>query len=157
MAKRFIILDGSSLFFRAFYAIRSLTDAKGRPTNAVFGFSNMLTKIVKDLNPDLMALAFDKSRTTFRTKRYAAYKGTRDKTPEDLLFQIPLLREYTECFGIPFLECDNYEADDIIGTLATQAAKQGCDVIVITRRFAAHSSESSCLLDDEGHYRACRV
>ena len=132
MAKRFIILDGSSLFFRAFYAIRSLTDAKGRPTNAVFGFSNMLTKIVKDLNPDLMALAFDKSRTTFRTKRYAAYKGTRDKTPEDLLFQIPLLREYTECFGIPFLECDNYEADDIIGTLATQAAEKGRDVIVIT-------------------------
>ena len=79
-----------------------------------------------------MALAFDKSRHTFRTERYADYKGTRDKTPEELLSQFPLLREFTANMGIPFLEKDNYEADDIIGTLATQAAAEGYDVRVVT-------------------------
>lgn len=130
--KRFIILDGSSLIFRAFYALPGLSDSHGQPTGAIFGFSNMLTKLMAEQQPDLMALAFDKSRHTFRTERYADYKGTRDKTPEELLAQFPLLREFTANMGIPFLEKDNYEADDIIGTLATQAAAKGYDVRVIT-------------------------
>lgn len=131
--KRFIVLDGSSLIFRAFYALPpDLSDSHGQPTGAIFGFSNMLTKLMADQQPDLMALAFDKSRHTFRTERYADYKGTRDKTPEELLSQFPLLREFAANMGIPFLEKDNYEADDIIGTLATQAAAKGCDVRVVT-------------------------
>ena len=92
----------------------------------------MLTKLMAEQQPDLMVLAFDKSRHTFRTERYADYKGTRDKTPEELLSQFPLLREFAANMGIPFLEKDNYEADDIIGTLATQAAAKGYDVRVIT-------------------------
>lgn len=131
--KRFIVLDGSSLIFRAFYALPpDLSDSHGQPTGAIFGFSNMLTKLIAKQQPNLMALAFDKSRHTFRTERYADYKGTRDKTPEELLSQFPLLREFTANMGIPFLEKDNYEADDIIGTLATQAAAEGYDVRVVT-------------------------
>lgn len=129
---RFIVLDGSSLIFRAFYALPGLSDSHGQPTGAIFGFSNMLTKLMTEQQPDLMVLAFDKSRHTFRTERYADYKGTRDKTPEELLSQFPLLREFAANMGIPFLEKDNYEADDIIGTLATQAAAQGFDVRVVT-------------------------
>lgn len=130
--KRFLVLDGSSLIFRAFYALPGLSDSHGQPTGAIFGFSNMLTKLMAEQQPDLMVLAFDKSRHTFRTGRYADYKGTRDKTPEELLSQFPLLREFAANMGIPFLEKDNYEADDIIGTLATQAAAKGYDVRVIT-------------------------
>lgn len=130
--KRFLVLDGSSLIFRAFYALPGLSDSHGQPTGAIFGFSNMLTKLMAEQQPDLMVLAFDKSRHTFRTERYADYKGTRDKTPEELLSQFLLLREFAANMGIPFLEKDNYEADDIIGTLATQAAAKGYDVRVIT-------------------------
>ncbi|HBQ30672.1 MAG TPA: DNA polymerase I, partial [Mitsuokella multacida] len=131
--KRFLVLDGSSLIFRAFYALPpDLSDSHGQPTGAIFGLSNMLTKLIAEQQPNLMALAFDKSRHTFRTERYADYKGTRDKTPEELLSQFPLLREFTANMGIPFLEKDNYEADDIIGTLATQAAAEGYDVRVVT-------------------------
>lgn len=131
--KRFLVLDGSSLIFRAFYALPpDLSDSHGQPTGAIFGFSNMLTKLIAEQQPNLMALAFDKSRHTFRTERYADYKGTRDKTPEELLSQFPLLREFAANMGIPFLEKDNYEADDIIGTLATQAAAEGYDVRVVT-------------------------
>lgn len=130
--KRFLVLDGSSLIFRAFYALPGLSDSHGQPTGAIFGFSNMLTKLMAEQQPDLMVLAFDKSRHTFRTERYADYKGTRDKTSEELLSQFPLLREFAANMGIPFLEKDNYEADDIIGTLATQAAAKGYDVRVIT-------------------------
>ena len=131
--KRFLVLDGSSLIFRAFYALPpDLSDSHGQPTGAIFGFSNMLTKLIAEQEPDLMALAFDKSRHTFRTERYADYKGTRDKTPEELLSQFPRLREFAANMGIPFLEKDNYEADDIIGTLATQAAAEGYDVRVVT-------------------------
>lgn len=130
--KRFLVLDGSSLIFRAFYALPGLSDSHGQPTGAIFGFSNMLTKLMAEQQPDLMVLAFDKSRHTFRTERYAEYKGTRDKTPEELLSQFPLLREFAANMGIPFLEKDNYEADDIIGTLATQSAAKGYDVRVIT-------------------------
>ncbi len=132
MSQRFVILDGSSLMYRAFYALPPLTDSQGRPTNAIFGFSNMLTKLLGELQPNKLVIAFDKSRTTFRTERYADYKGTRDKTPEELLAQIPLLHEFAAAFGISFIEKERYEADDIIGTLATKAAGAGHEVMVVT-------------------------
>jgi len=132
LSQRFVILDGSSLMYRAFYALPPLTDSQGRPTNAIFGFSNMLTKLLGELQPDKLVIAFDKGRTTFRTERYAEYKGTRDKTPEELLAQIPLLHEFAAAFGISFIEKERYEADDIIGTLAVKAAGAGHEVMVVT-------------------------
>ncbi len=132
MSKKFVILDGSSLIYRAFYAMPPLTDSRGEATGAIVGFDNMLTKLLAEQKPDLLAIAFDRSRHTFRTEMYPEYKGTRDKTPEELLSQIPLLKEMAEAQGIAFLEKDNYEADDIIGTLATQAAAAGYDARVVT-------------------------
>ena len=123
--KRLLILDGSSLMFRAFYALPPLTAANGEYTNAIYGFSNMLTKLLKDWNPDGIAVAFDKSRHTFRTEIYPEYKGTRDKTPEEFTSQIPLLKEMLSAWGIAFIELDNYEADDIIGTIAKYYSQNG--------------------------------
>ena len=132
MKKRFVILDGSSLFFRAFFALPPLTSPTGEYTNAIFGFANMFLKLWEELKPDELVIAFDKSRHTFRTELYPEYKGTRDKTPDELKSQIPLLEEFSATLGVTFLEKDNYEADDIIGTLATQAAAAGYDASVVT-------------------------
>ena len=130
--EKFAVLDGSSLFFRAFYALQLPPNARGVHTNAVHGFAMMLVKLLKELAPTQIVIAFDKSRTTFRTALYPDYKGTRDKTPEELIAQIPLLKELAQSLGIPFLELDDYEADDIIGTLATQAAEGGTETVVVT-------------------------
>jgi len=132
LKKRFVILDGSSLFFRAFFALPPLTSPTGEYTNAIFGFANMFLKLWEELKPDELVIAFDKSRHTFRTELYPEYKGTRDKTPDELKSQIPLLEEFAGALGVTFLEKDNYEADDIIGTLATQAAAAGYDASVVT-------------------------
>ncbi len=133
MKERLMILDGSSLLFRAFYALPPLTSPQGEYTNAVHGFSNMLVKLMQDYKPDRMAVAFDKSRHTFRTDIYAEYKGTREKTPEEFSSQVPILREFLNAWGISFLELDNYEADDIIGTIAASAAEKGnFDVMIVT-------------------------
>lgn len=130
--ERFILLDGSSLLFRAFYALPDMTDSQGEHTNAILGFSNMLVKLIRDYAPTYLMIAFDKSRHTFRTEKYAAYKGTRDKTPEELVEQIPRLAELADAMGIRFLEMENYEADDILGTLGTQAASAGLDTYIVT-------------------------
>ena len=133
MKKRLMILDGSSLMFRAFYALPLLTSPQGEYTNAVHGFSNMLFKILKEYKPHRMVVAFDKSRHTFRTELYADYKGTRTKTPEELSSQVPILRDFLDACGIPFIEIDNYEADDIIGTISSRAAETGeYETLIVT-------------------------
>lgn len=132
MEKRFIIIDGSSLMYRAFFALPLLTSSEGIYTNAIMGFANMLGKILTDYEPELVAVAFDKSRKTFRTDMYGEYKGQRAKTPDELKSQIPLLQEFLEALGIAFIEKDNYEADDIIGTLAKKSAAEGYEALIVT-------------------------
>lgn len=129
---KFVIIDGSSLMFRAFFALPLLLTEAGRYTNAIFGFSKMLFKLLEEIKPQYVAVAFDKSRQTFRTEIFQDYKGTRDKTPDELVSQIPLLQKFVKALGIQFVEVDNYEADDIIGTLATKAAAAGVEALVIT-------------------------
>ena len=130
--KKFIIIDGSSLMYRAFFALPLLTSSEGIYTNAIMGFSNMLGKILTDYKPDYIAVAFDKSRKTFRTDMYGEYKGQRAKTPDELKSQIPLLKEFLAALGIAFIEIDNYEADDIIGTLAEKSAGENCEALIVT-------------------------
>ena len=130
--EKFIIIDGSSLMYRAFFALPLLTSSEGIYTNAIMGFSNMLGKILTDYKPDCIAVAFDKSRKTFRTDMYEEYKGQREKTPDELKSQIPLLQEFLEALGIAFIEKDNYEADDIIGTLAKKSAAKGYEALIVT-------------------------
>lgn len=129
---RFVIIDGSSLMYRAFFALPLLTTESGKYTNAILGFSKMTLKLLDELQPQYAAVAFDKSRHTFRTEIFKEYKGTRNKTPDELISQIPLLHDFTDALGINFIEVDNYEADDIIGTLATKAASDGLETLVIT-------------------------
>ncbi len=132
MNERLMIIDGSSLLYRAFYAIPSLTDSQGRPTNAVYGFLTMLLKLYEQLDPQYVAVAFDKDKHTFRNDLYDGYKATRKPAPDDLRPQFPLIREVLACLGIHVLEAEGYEGDDIIGTVARQMEEKGCAVHIVT-------------------------
>lgn len=132
MADKFVIIDGSSLMYRAFYALPLLTDSEGRYTNAAYGFVKMFIKIMEDFQPDTVVVAFDKGKKTFRNELYADYKGKRKATPDELLSQIPLIHELVEVMGVKLIEEAGFEADDIIGTLAVKAAEAGHSVRVVT-------------------------
>lgn len=131
MADKFLVIDGSSLIHRAFFALPPLMTKQGLHTGAVYGLCNMLLKLLGDLQPAYMAVAFDKSRKTFRTELYADYKGQRKPTPSELSEQFPLAMKVLGTMGIPTLELDNYEADDIIGTFAVHAPED-LEVIIVT-------------------------
>ncbi|HSM13675.1 MAG TPA: DNA polymerase I [Thermoanaerobaculia bacterium] len=130
--KKLLLIDGYHNIFRAFYAIRELTNSKGEPINAVLGFVQMLRKLLRDERPDYVGVALDVSDVTFRTEKYADYKANRAPMPEELRPQIPRIRAAIEAFRIPILELDNYEADDVMGTLSRRAAEQGLDVVLVT-------------------------
>lgn len=131
MADKFLVIDGSSLIHRAFFALPPLMTKQGLHTGAVYGLCNMLLKLLGDLQPKYMAVAFDKSRKTFRTEMYADYKGQRKPTPSELSEQFPLAMKVLGTMGIPTLELDNYEADDIIGTFAKHAPDD-VEVVIVT-------------------------
>jgi len=132
MPKKAVLIDGNSLAYRAFYALPdTMRTASGIVTNAVYGFTTMLLKILEK-KPDFIAIAFDRAAPTFRHKEYAEYKATRQKAPPTLYEQMPLVRKVSEAFDIPIFEMDGFEADDIIGTLAKQAEKKGFRVDIVT-------------------------
>ena len=131
MADKFLIIDGSSLIHRAFFALPPLTNRKGQHTGAVYGFLRMFHKLLQDVQPRWVAAAFDKSRKTFRSKLFADYKGQRKPTPPELKEQFPLCMEVLQTMGIPALELDDYEADDIIGTFAKKA-DPAVEVYIVT-------------------------
>lgn len=132
MSHKFVIIDGSSLVHRAFYALPLLTAANGQYTNAVYGFAMMLVKLLDEVKPDAAAVAFDKGRITFRNEQYSQYKAQRKATPAELSEQFPLVKDLLDGFGIAILEEAGYEADDIIGTLAKKGAEAGFEVIIVT-------------------------
>jgi len=132
MANKVVMIDGNSLLFRAFYALPLLHNNKGVYTNAVYGFSNILLKILEEEKPTHILVAFDAGKTTFRHSSYKDYKGGRQKTPPELSEQFPLVKEVLKAFNIPHYELDLYEADDIIGTLSTEADKKNWDVKIIS-------------------------
>ena len=129
---KIILLDGNSLSYRAFYAMPALKNKKGLYTNSVYGFTLMLERILEDTKPKYALVAFDKGKETFRHKSYKAYKGTRDKTPTELVEQFGYVRELIESYGIKYEEHFDYEADDIIGTYAKIAEKAGLEVIIVS-------------------------
>ena len=130
MEKKLVLIDGNSIAYRAFFALPLLSNSKGVHTNAVYGFAMMLNKMLKDEQPTHMLVAFDAGKTTFRHKTFNEYKGTRQKTPPELSEQFSYVRELLKAYSIPFFELENYEADDIIGTLSLQAEKEGYTVRV---------------------------
>jgi DNA polymerase-1 len=126
------LIDGSAYIYRAFYAIRHLSTSSGIPTNAVYGFIGMLNRILKEKEPSHLAIALDAPGPTFRHDLSPDYKATRPKMPEDLAKQVPFIKRLIEAFGIPSIEIPGYEADDIIGTLAAWARKQGAKVVIVS-------------------------
>ncbi|GGB03283.1 DNA polymerase I [Macrococcus hajekii] len=132
MSEKLILIDGNSLAFRAFYALPLLNNRSGIHTNAVYGFTLLLDKIIKDESPTHFLVAFDAGKTTFRHSTFSEYKGGRQKTPPELSEQFPLIRKLVEAYHIKHYELENYEADDIIGTLAKEAADKKMETIIIT-------------------------
>jgi len=126
------LIDGSSYIYRAYFAIRHLSSPSGFPTNAIYGFIQMLLKLLKDYDPQQLAVIFDAGRVTFRTEMYPQYKANRAAMPDDLRVQMEPIREVVRAFNIPTLELQGYEADDIIGTLAGRFAANGGRVVVVT-------------------------
>ena len=130
--KKIVLLDGNSLAYRAFFALPLLTNDSGIHTNAVYGFTMMLQNILADEKPTHILVAWDAGKTTFRNKTFGDYKGGRQKTPSELSEQFPYLRKLLEAYNIKQYELDNYEADDIIGTLSKQADEEGSEVVIIS-------------------------
>jgi DNA polymerase-1 len=131
---RLLLVDGHSMAYRAFYShpVENFSTTTGQPTNAVYGFTSMLIKVLTDEAPTHIAVAFDVSRATFRSEIYADYKATRSKTPEDFRGQVSLIHEVLAALKIASLEVDGYEADDVIATLATEATQEGLEVLICT-------------------------
>src|SRR3712207_4123167 len=123
-APRLLLLDGHSLAYRAFFAlpVENFATRTGQPTNAVFGFTSMLINMLRDEKPTHIVVAFDVSRQSFRTERFAEYKAGRSETPAPFQGQVSLVKEVLDALRIPIVEKPGYEADDVIGTLACQAA-----------------------------------
>ena len=126
------LIDGSAYIYRAYHAIRSLTNSKGLPTNAVFGFTRMLIKLIEDRSPEYVVMFFDAKGPTFRHELYQDYKANRPPMPEDLSIQIPYIKEITHGFNIPVIEMQGFEADDLIGTFKCRAEKAGFFVVMVT-------------------------
>jgi DNA polymerase-1 len=127
--KKAIIIDGNSYAYRAYYAIKGLSSSKGVPTNAVYGFTRLIIKLLKD-KPHFIAVAFDLPYPTFRHKEFKEYKIQRKPMPDDLIVQIPIIKNIIKSFNIPIFECEGYEADDVIATIANKL--KNFDVFIYT-------------------------
>nr|WP_244246922.1 DNA polymerase I [Nocardioides euryhalodurans] len=132
--QRLLLLDGHSLAYRAFFAlpVENFSTTAGQHTNAVYGFTSMLVNVLRDEQPTHVGVAFDKSRQTFRLDEYADYKAGRNKTPSEFSSQLPLIQQMLDTLAIPHLQLEGYEADDIIATLATEATREGLEVLILT-------------------------
>ena len=130
--KTIYLIDGSAYIYRAYHAIRGLSNSEGLPTNAAFGFTKILLKLIEDRNPEYVGMFFDAKGPTFRHEMFDVYKANRPPMPEDLSIQIPYIKDITKGFNIPVVEMSGYEADDLIGTLARKAEEAGFSVIMVT-------------------------
>lgn len=132
VTSRLYLVDGMSQIYRSFYAIRGLSDQTGRPTNAVFGFTKMLRKLIDEENPDFLGVAIDLPGPTIRHQKFAEYKAKRKPTPPELLDQIPLVLDVCQVLRIPVFSLKGYEADDVIGTLSKKAVSAGLEVVIVS-------------------------
>ncbi|HET7676040.1 MAG TPA: 5'-3' exonuclease H3TH domain-containing protein, partial [Gammaproteobacteria bacterium] len=158
--KTLILVDGSSYLYRAFYALPPLANAAGEPTGAVYGVVNMVNKLVTDYKPDYVAVVFDARGKTFRDDLFAEYKANRPSMPDDLSAQVEPLHAIIRARGLPLLQVPGVEADDVIGTLARQAAAAGMKVVISTGdkdmaqlvdgRVTLINTMSNTVLDAEG-------
>src|SRR3990172_11079110 len=132
MTDTIVLVDGHALLHRAFHALPPLTTSKGELVGAVFGFTSTLLKVLNEVKPRCVAVAFDRPGPTFRHIEFDAYKAQRPPAPEGLHQQLGRTKQIVETLGIPIYELDGYEADDVLGTLAKQATDAGMDVLIVT-------------------------
>src|SRR3954468_11583556 len=130
--KNLYLVDASNMFFRAFFAIPPLTNPKGMPTNALYGFLAMSLKLMREVKPEYLVYCFDRKEPSFREEIYSEYKAHREEMPDNLKPQVPYLRKLTEVLGIPLLDAPKYEADDVIGTLARLGVKNHVNVVIVS-------------------------
>jgi DNA polymerase-1 len=148
--KRLFLVDGMSQIYRAYYAIRGLSTSGGLPTNAIYGFTNILRRLITVEKPDYLGVVFDTPERTFRHESYEKYKATRTAMPDDLSVQMPYIRRVCEVLRVPMTGLAGYEADDIIGAFASQARDQGLHVVIVT------NDKDLCQLVDE-HIKVLRT
>ena len=132
MSEKLVLIDGHSILNRAFFGLPDLTNSEGLHTNAVYGFLNILFKILEEEQPDYLTVAFDVHAPTFRHKMYEAYKGTRKPMDDALRQQVPLMKEMLAAMGVCTIEMEGYEADDLLGTLAGMGERAGMEVSVVS-------------------------
>lgn len=132
MREKIVLIDGHSILNRAFYGLPDLTNSEGTHTNAVYGFLNIMLKILEEEKPDYLTVAFDEHHPTFRHEMYEAYKGTRKKMPDELREQVPLIQEVLQAMGVRIVKQAGLEADDILGTIARMSEKQGLEVSLVS-------------------------
>jgi len=130
--KKLYLIDGNSILYRAYYAIRFLSNSKGFPTNAIFGFISMLRKFMQKENPHYLGIAFDVKGPTIRHKVFKDYKAHRKPMPEDLVVQVPVVKKVIKAMNIPLFEHENYEADDVLGSLTREASKRKISTVIVT-------------------------
>jgi DNA polymerase I len=149
MKKAVFLIDGTAYIHRAYHAIRGLSNSAGLPTNAIFGFTRMLIKLMEDRKPAYAGMFFDAKGPTFRHEMYPDYKANRPPMPQDMAIQIPYIKQVTSGFNLPVIEKQGFEADDLIGTLANLAEKEGFDVVMVTgdKDFMQLVSEKSVVWD----------
>ncbi len=132
MSKHLFLVDGSSYIYRAFHATPHLSNSKGVPTNAILSFTNMVRKLIKEQNPEYLAIAFDRKEETFRHQEFKDYKAHRKPMPDNLIPQITYIKKVVELLNIPLLEMAGFEADDLLGTVSLKALKIGFKVTIVT-------------------------
>ena len=132
MSKKIVLIDGHSIINRAFYGVPDLTNSDGLHTNAIYGFLNIMFRILDEEKPDYLAVAFDLKAPTFRHQMYDAYKGTRKPMPEELREQVPVLKEVLQAMGIPLLMKEGFEADDLLGTAARVSEEKGINAVIVS-------------------------
>ena len=130
--KTIYLIDGTAYIYRAYHAIRRLSNSRGLPTNAIFGFTRMLMKLMEDRSPQYVAMFFDAKGPTFRHQMYKDYKANRPPMPEDMVVQLPYIKEVSAAFNLPIIEMSGFEADDLIGTAACLAEEDGYTVVIVT-------------------------
>jgi len=147
--KTIYMVDGTAYIYRAYHAVRGLSNSKGLPTNAIFGFTRMLLKLIEDRSPEYIGIFFDSKGPTFRHKIYKEYKANRPPMPEDLSIQIPYIKKVTQGFNLPIIEMSGFEADDLIGTCAHIAEESGFSVVMVTgdKDFMQLVTEKSVIWD----------
>ena len=132
MSEKLVLIDGHSILNRAFYGVPDLSNSEGLHTNAIYGFLNILFKLLEEEKPEYLTVAFDVKAPTFRHEMYPEYKGTRKPMPQELHEQVPVMKQVLHAMGIRTMEQPGLEADDILGTLAKRAEKEGMDVSLVS-------------------------